>query len=128
MTDDLSKTGPSVQTPFSTLFYRLKMVDNDGTVEISKIQAVEFDKSKRHFSVFPNPTSGDLTIKTSDYKGSVLVELYNVNGQKVGNEQRQVIDNQGIIKLSTANLPNGIYSLRLTNNGFSEHKMVEIQK
>lgn len=127
-TDDLSKIGPSVQIPFSTLFYRLKMVDNDGTVEFSTIKSVELNKSKRHFSVFPNPTIGDLTIKTSDYKGLVLIELYNINGQKVLSEQRQVVDNQNIIKLSVTNLPNGVYSLRLTNGGFSGHKIVDIQK
>ena len=127
-TDDLSKTGPSVQTPFSTLFYRLKMVDNDGTVEMSKIQSVEFSKSKRDFSVFPNPTSGDLTIKTTDYKGLVFIEMYNFNGQKILSEQRQIIDNQSSIKLSLLNLPNGVYSLRLTNGGFSEQKMIDVQR
>ena len=104
------------------------MVDSDGTIEFSKIQSVEFNKSKRNFSVFPNPTNSDLTIKTTDYKGLILIEIYNINGQKMLSEQRQVIDNQSIIKLSTENLPNGVYSLRLTNGGFSDNKIIEVQK
>ena len=127
-TDDLTKKDPSVKTPFSTLFYRLKSVNSDATTEFSPIRAVEFNASKRVFSIFPNPTNSDLTVQTMDYKGSVLIEIFNVSGQKMKEEQRQVIDNQSIIVFTTTDLPNGLYSMRLTNSGFAASKTFEVRR
>ena len=127
-TDDLTPKDPSVKTPFSTLFYRLKSVNVDATTEFSPIRAVEFSGSKRLFSIFPNPTNGDLTLQTMDYKGLVLIEIFNVSGQKMKEEQRQIFDNQSVMVFSTTDLPNGLYSMRLTNSGFSASKTFEVQR
>ena len=94
----------------------------------SPIRAVEFNASKRVFSIFPNPTNSDLTVQTMDYKGSVLIEIFNVSGQKMKEEQRQVIDNQSIIVFTTTDLPNGLYSMRLTNSGFAASKTFEVRR
>ena len=43
-------------------YYRIRMVDINGHVEYSPVRAVNFDDLDADFSVFPNPTSGPLTL------------------------------------------------------------------
>lgn len=73
-------------------YYRLKMVDRDGSFAYSPIREVYFDKTGK-VSVFPNPTSGYVNvagtdkasiIRLMDYKGNIL------NTYRGGNSTSQI--------------------------------------
>lgn len=91
-------------------YYRLKQTDFDGTYDYSNIIAVEFD-AKIEASIFPNPTSEQLTLRTT-IEDMVNIRIVNINGQVVW-QQSQYIDNQ--LDLNINELPVGTYWLQVTN-------------
>jgi hypothetical protein len=64
----------------------------------------EVDLNRLQLKVYPNPSNGSFTIQCS--ASTQLVEVYNVNGQKV---QVELFNN----KLDLTNQPKGIYLLRV---------------
>jgi hypothetical protein len=66
-------------------FYRLRMVDVDGTVSFSEVRSILFQGLADQVSVFPNPLrAGDLlNIWTKD-GGTYTLDLYTANGEQVG--------------------------------------------
>ncbi len=64
-------------------FYRLKMIDRDGTYAYSRMVSVLFEKGKATLvtEVFPNPASHVLKINTSDWENVKTVHIFNTMGQ-----------------------------------------------
>lgn len=95
-------------------YYRLKMVDLDGTTTYSQIVAITF-KSDFTVLVRPNPIQNNeinLLINSVD-DGEILMDLRDVRGVQLYNQnlwvEQGATDN--ILKLN--DLPNGIYFLRI---------------
>lgn len=61
-----------------TNYYRLRMVDKDGTYAFSRIQKLEFDGAS---IIYPNPASNKVTI--GNYREVKSVEFYNSFGQVI---------------------------------------------
>lgn len=62
-------------------YYRIKEVDLDGKVMYSKVAAVAFDKTTTAV-VYPNPTSGDVTLNMTNSSNSFLsYALYDAEGR-----------------------------------------------
>src|SRR5690606_2258265 len=98
-------------------YYRLKQVDVNGQVRIfeaisvrAKIEALD------SITVFPNPSSGIITIKGEPDELRQL-SVINPNGQlqMAGMEVTRLSDRQVILNLE--NLPAGIYILRTATEG-----------
>ena len=72
--------------PFDNItYYRLKQTDFNGAFDISNMIAVWSNKKQTpSFSVYPNPTTGEITISTNQLlpKGT-KIEIINHLGQKV---------------------------------------------
>jgi hypothetical protein len=68
------------------------------------------------YHVYPNPAKDVLTVEG---KGMVKCELYNVLGQHYLTSL--VSDGKTVTHLSTQNIPNGIYFLRITNSSGEQH-------
>ncbi len=78
------------------------------------------------FQVYPNPVSGnsELTVEIRSY-GKAIVSLLDVNGKEAKSILDRSIDNEGYKNTFTiADLPNGIYFLRLTLNGKVYHRKI----
>lgn len=88
-------------------YYRLKMVDLDGTFEYSPIVHSTWHE-KDDLQVFPNPVTSTFRVKG----GVQDLQLLNINGQVVKNWQRAVSG----IDYDIQNLPSGIYQLVNTEN------------
>lgn len=104
------------ENPFTTNYYRLKMVDKDGTISHSKIVAIANTQSNT-IKVFPSivkdvvnirseNTLNNATIKITDLMGRTLIDL-TMDIQK--NEQKEV---------NTASLAKGMYLMRIETNQF----------
>jgi hypothetical protein len=64
------------------------------------------------FNIYPNPTTGELTIETCDlrYETSDLrYEIYDVYGKKISNLKSQISNHQ----INISHLPAGIYFLKI---------------
>ena len=68
-------------------YYRLKMVDSDGSFDYSPIRVIQLsDEAQRALRLYPNPSNGNLHINFSDIDwsyGTISMQVYNVHGQQV---------------------------------------------
>ena len=96
-------------------YYRLKIIDKDGSVAYSKIIPISTSCSDKVVKIFPNPVKVDqlLNVNISGYDASVKGDLYSSTGQFV---KTYVLKN-GANNLSVENLAQGFYTLRVSENG-----------
>ncbi|MCC6634365.1 MAG: T9SS type A sorting domain-containing protein [Chitinophagaceae bacterium] len=101
--------------PTINSYYRLKIINNDGSVEYSK--TINLKRTEKVlFSISPNPatTYADVQI-SSEVKGKYALVLYNLNGQRVYSKAINL--NQGLNnhKINTVTFAKGVYRLILMN-------------
>lgn len=86
-------------------YYRLKMVDLDGTFAYSDIRSIVL--AGDGLTLYPNPvTHGKLTLDLADASGS-RVKVYSTTGQ-------EVLRASGSRTLDVSQLPSGVYVIRVT--------------
>ncbi|MFK7937000.1 MAG: FG-GAP-like repeat-containing protein [Saprospiraceae bacterium] len=95
-----------------TNYYRLKMLDNDGQFEYSPVRSVELRGNDFIENwLAPNPTKDEITITLpTNFKAekSTEITIFNNAGQLI--KRLNVAENH---RLSLADLPNGLYYIRL---------------
>ncbi len=109
-------------------YYRLKMVDLNGTATYSTILTVTTScGSAKAIKVFPNPVqaTGVLSVNITGYSSQLRGELVNGMGQTV----KSVVLRNGTNLLELTSLAQGFYTLRVSENGaFSEAFKITIMK
>lgn len=94
-----------------TNYYRLKIVDVDGSFSNSKIVSVEFSSLKTPVFLFPNPSKNRVYLSENTFKNEEIVEIMDVSGKVVARttvgEGRMGFDVQG--------LANGTYFLKVND-------------
>lgn len=91
----------------SVCYYRLRMVDLDGSFSYSRLVSVSFD-AIRDIVLYPNPSADVLHIQMDGPVEQVV--LYDANGRvrkETGSETR----------LNVSGLPAGVYTVVITRNG-----------
>lgn len=105
------------------IYYRLKMVDQDGTFAYSSIRNL-LGENGAELVAFPNPVTEKIFIKTTDSNQIAAVEIRNTAGQLV--HQTAQIDGEGI---SVGNLVPGTYIVQIRNvNGTSAARKITISR
>jgi len=62
-------------------YYRLKIVDQNGSFEYSHVELVDFNP-EANLSIYPNPVDKYLNIKgTENFKGETTIEVFDQNGR-----------------------------------------------
>jgi hypothetical protein len=103
------------------VYYRLKMIDADGTFAHSRIESVKFDISK--IIVFPNPVeSGKQLQVLSNADNVAKLTIFDFGGKIV-----YQTENPGD-RISMKNLPAGKYILKVLLNNGSESSHVILKK
>jgi uncharacterized delta-60 repeat protein len=95
-------------TQSEVVFYRLKMVDVDGSFTYSNIIKLSVDNTVK-VEVFPNPVTDFITVsvsRSSINKNAVLINMQGIQLQRIK------ISRQAFT-LNLANYPNGIYLLKI---------------
>jgi hypothetical protein len=92
--------------PTTSVFYRLKIYDNDGTSRLGPLAELAVPTQSVPAQIYPNPVkSGEVcTIETD----AELLVLWDATGRRVS----EYIVNGGRLDFSTATLPAGVYFLR----------------
>jgi hypothetical protein len=67
------------RTPLSQAYYRLRMVDLDGTFSFSNVVYLE-QSAVAELIVFPNPTNGRITIQLPTQEATTL-QLFDLNSK-----------------------------------------------
>nr|WP_295923888.1 T9SS type A sorting domain-containing protein [uncultured Dyadobacter sp.] len=115
-------------TPLPAInYYRLKMVDNDGTYAFSSIRSIEFGPRAFDVSIYPNPATDILYVKdragTDLLKNARELSIINVQGAQVY-KLASPASFAGTISLK--GLKPGIYIFKITLSGgtVSVHRIV----
>jgi hypothetical protein len=99
------------------LYYRLKIVDNDGRFDYSKIIFLENKKGQNTIVIYPTIVEHTLIIHTFNQKIKTAT-IFNANGQII--QSFQNIENE----LNVQDLPKGVYFLALE----TENQMTEVKR
>jgi hypothetical protein len=89
-------------------YYRLKMVDKDGSFAYSRIISLNLQDKLSTLAVYPNPSSDRLFVKDVDYKSVESISLINNMGQEV--LRSTSLTEKG---MDVSGLASGIYSVRI---------------
>ena len=104
-------------------YYRLKMVDLDGSFDHSNIRSLTFEGTPLDLSVYPNPVSDRFSIKVGAREKISKVELFDSNGRRAIVSDRYTAGESIITKGLSA----GTYVLKVTmNNGAVEIRKIVI--
>jgi hypothetical protein len=104
--------GLTVPQSAELVYYRLKMVDHDGSFAYSKIIPVSLDEANSPaFLVYPNPTVDLLHIKN---KVNGVIRIVDVTGKQVRTQKAEV----GIQVIDVKNLREGVYYGWLNDQSF----------
>jgi hypothetical protein len=104
-------------------YYRLRMVDADGSFGYSEVRTLTFESELLTLSAYPNPFTADFTVTfTTEQLGSAQISLFDAAGKQIHSQLvEDVIAGVNNIKVQPANdLPRGVYIMTLTQNGVSE--------
>jgi hypothetical protein len=108
-------------SPFiGTTFYRLHMVDKDGTAVYSKTITVN-TKVATALKLFPNPAAARLeVIIVAAEGGSEALNIYNMEGKLVKSNVVQLVAGTNKIAVPLDNLLHGVYFIRSVKYNLSE--------
>lgn len=101
-------------------YYRLKMIDLDGSFAYSKVASLEFGEITPRSYAYPNPTSGLIKLGQTDFSKIEKVELISSQGQVVHKAAQFPQDG---LKLQVSK---GFYFLKVSNTDGSQatHKII----
>lgn len=100
-------------------YYRLKMMDKDGSFEYSGIEKI-YNGDEQVVSLFPNPAAKAVTVKgILGYENLSITDMY---GKKL--IEKTISQDTETIDIST--LSNGIYLIQLNSNG--KRKTLKLMK
>ena len=98
------------KTPMGQIqYYRLKMVDFDGTTTYSKIQTLT-KQGANSFKIYPSVTKDILTVETIT-SGVSTINIIDLLGRIVATKQVEASENTMTTVLNVSNLPSGVYSV-----------------
>lgn len=98
----------------TTLYYQLKMVNEDASFDLSDVKNVVLPTKSTSMEVYPNPSSGEITVRfsTEQVKAADL-RILSITGKVV---QNFIIKNPSTLNrqaLDLSILPKGVYFLQL---------------
>jgi uncharacterized repeat protein (TIGR03803 family) len=104
---DYSATDNNPQTGKN--YYRLKMIDKDGTVTYSDIKLVKFAEDIS-ITVYPNPVAAMLHIKNNIKGSQLLITVTNAAGRIV---KEVMVNSQPVISINLQGMGAGAYTVRV---------------
>lgn len=114
---------------FGTVYYRLKMVDNDGSFEYSKTIEIKTDAdTKESVKVNPNPFNTELTVSIETLVDSkATLEVVDINGKITLTQNVNVSKGTSAINVDgIEKLKQGVYFVRVsTDLGTQVFKLVK---
>lgn len=110
------------------VYYRLRMIDLDGSFAFSDVRGVKFDAEEQGFEVWPNPTHDKINI-TIDNLDVESIQLYDTAGRVLRsfNLQKAADTYKMEVSLQAEGITAGEYFLKLvTNAGLTITKKITI--
>lgn len=119
------------RNPYSgTSFYRLKMIDMDGSFKYSSIRSVTNEPGTFSLVVYPNPSDDYLDVSFySQWTGNFNVQIINMNGQIISEKTvSNHLAERRNLSLNVSVLPQGIYTIVINGRGQYESQRFIIRR
>ena len=100
--------------PVNRIYYRLRQIDQDGSVDYSNVIELEFDPTENQnwIQAMPIPVADLLTVRYGNVETqSGALQVYNVTGQQLFSSA--VVPGVGEKEIAVSSWSEGIYYLRL---------------
>ncbi len=110
------------------VYYRLRIVDNNGKYTYSKIIPVNLDQPENSFSVYPNPVDNYAILNlTSDKSDNGMLRLIDNSGRQILTKSITITNgNNSIMVDQLGNLPRGVYIIQvMVNNNLYNQKIIK---
>lgn len=99
-------------------YYRLKMMDNDGSFKYSNVVAIKLgSKNTKGLSVFPNPVSDNITLTHTAAEEGAIIRIVSINGSTVA--QYTVAKDATQTSVDASQLTAGQYFINYISKGTS---------
>jgi hypothetical protein len=100
--------------PFTGLnYYRLRLVDNDGSADLSNIVALNIERDGQGYSFFPNPTQNVVVYQfNSQMNDKVELQVIDVLGRTLQTQQMSAQTGFNQLEISLGDYPNATYIIR----------------
>jgi uncharacterized repeat protein (TIGR01451 family) len=97
----------NLESGIRNLYYRLEIVDKDGSKQYSEIRQLVISNGQLAISIYPNPAKDIITVACKDAKEVFVVDYLGkvVLSKSIFNNQQSVINIQGLSK--------GLYNLKI---------------
>lgn len=105
-------------------YYRLKMIDTDGTFEYSNVVAIRAEGLD--FGARPNPTTGNVTLSFDiPLREAANIQVMDMSGKVISSEFKMPDSNNEIL-MDINDLPTGAYFIRvITDSGIVGKKIIK---
>lgn len=97
------------------MYYRLRMVDLDGSAEFSPVRSVTLQQ-KQAVMVFPNPSEGQFFIRFEELvEAGTQLEIFDAMGRRIS--QKMLEEGALLEEINLDGAAKGVYRLRITRAG-----------
>ncbi len=111
------------------VYYRIKMVDTDGTFEYSDIRTLNLEIKDTGLTIFPNPAKESVDVLiTIPTPGDVAINVYDLQGRLLLSQNRTQESNQIAEYVDLKNLTNGLYLIEVLAPGFRNTEKIQVLK
>lgn len=116
--------------PFSPIsYYRLKIIQKDGSVRFTDVVSVSFERSLQQIRIYPNPANEQAIISYfSQTNEDISYEVFDAHGQLIHQGIEYGSSQQHIVNINTIDWQAGLYMIRIfTSNGIGTTKKIVIR-
>ena len=110
------------------VYYRLRVVDNDGKYTYSQIIPVKLGQPETSFSVYPNPVDNYAILNLyADKPDNGMLRLIDNSGRQILTKSFTITNgNNSIMVDQLGNLPRGVYIIQvMVNNNLYNQKIIK---
>lgn len=107
----------------ATIYYRLRIVDADGSIRYSSVVSVQLPSAKGLVRIVPNPVTGDGRVKwliRSSEAGHANWMLADGQGRVWLRGRAEIVSGSNTVEIDASQLAAGVYYLHVAGPGFVE--------
>jgi hypothetical protein len=95
-----------------------------GKFTATPLSVEEISPTDNRITLYPNPSSGNLKIKTTLDFGASIISVYDLNGRKVFSREQTIFETT---ELNVSKLSSGVYVLKIDSENYAFNKKFIIQ-
>lgn len=98
----------------STVYYRLRTLDVDGTLSYSKVVSLTYDRTYSVFSVYPNPIRHSMKVRVSLPEAMMVnIQVLDMQGRIIHSQASSLGSGASEVEIDSRNWPAQVYSVKL---------------